>query len=127
MLASALSINSMLFFLGGSLGTALLITIVTLREGAGVRAFNPLHFGGGAGFSDAFLFLTLPVIAVMALSLALPRLQTSVASIQPGVPVSPGRLAIPGWVANCSVPWMPECQEVSARETSVECAASAIA
>ena len=127
MLPSALSINSMLFFLGGSLGTALVITIVTLRGGADVRAFNPLHFGGGAGFSDAFLFLTLPVIAVVALSLALPKAQTSDPSVQPGVPVPPEQLATTSWVASCSVPWMPACQEVSAIEFAEECAASSIA
>ena len=127
MLASALSINSMLFFLGGSLGTALLITVVTLRGGADVRAFNPLHFGGGAGFSDAFLFLALPVVAVIALSLALPRVQISPASVQPDVSVSPEQMRTPSWVANCSVPWMPACQEGSDSDTAEGRPASAIA
>ena len=105
MLASALSINSMLFFLGGSLGTALLIAVVTVREGSASRAFNPLHFGVGTGFSDAFLLLSLPVLAVMALSMALPRSQAQGATPQPQPPIREN------WVANCSVPWMPACQE----------------
>ena len=67
----------MLFFLGGSVGTALLIAVVTLRGGSDVGAFNPLHFGEGAGFSDAFLLLALPVIVVMALSQALPKFQSA--------------------------------------------------
>ena len=108
MLASALSINSMLFFLGGSLGTALLIAVVTVREGGASRAFNPLHFGVGTGFSDAFLLLSLPVLAVMALSLALPRAQVQSATPQSIAPQTPSR---DNWVANCSVPWMPACQE----------------
>jgi hypothetical protein len=59
----------------------------------------------GTGFSDAFLLLSLPVLAVMALSMALPRSQAQGATPQPQPPIREN------WVANCSVPWMPACQE----------------
>ena len=108
MLASAMSINSMLFFLGGSLGTAMLIAVVTSQGGDGGSAFNPVHFGEGADFSNAFLLLSLPVVAVMGLSLALPRAQPRTVPVQPEPP------AMRNWVANCSMPWMPECAEMSA-------------
>ena len=108
MLASAMSINSMLFFLGGSLGTALLMAITTSRGGDGQSAFNPLHSGVGAGFSDAFLPLAIPVVLVMALSVVLPKAQARGVAMQPGLPVERK------WVANCSIPWTPECAEITA-------------
>lgn len=113
MLASAMSINSMFFFLGGSLGTALLMAVVTARGGNNQSAFNPLHFGEGVGFSDAFLLLSLPVIMVMALSLVLPKAQAR------GVPMQPGLTSERSWVANCSIPWTPECEELIA--SGLEC------
>ena len=103
-----MSINSMFFFLGGSLGTALLMAVVTARGGNNQSAFNPLHFGEGVGFSDAFLLLSLPVIMVMALSLVLPKAQAR------GVPMQPGLTSERSWVANCSIPWTPECEELIA-------------
>ena len=113
MLASAMSINSMLFFLGGSLGTALLMAISTSRGGDNQSALNPFHSGVGAGFSDAFLLLAIPVILVMALSVVLPKAQARGVAMQPGLPVE--RM----WVANCSIPWTPECQEITA--AGIEC------
>ena len=105
-LASALSINSMLFFLGGSLGAATLMAIVTSRGVEG--GFNPLHSGGGASFSDAFLLLVIPVSLVMALSLALPKAPA------PNTPMQPGLRSEPNWVPNCLVPWTPDRQEITA-------------
>jgi len=109
-LASALSINSMLFFLGGSLGTAMVIAVATSRGEAGESLLNPLHSGAGSNFSDAFLLLAIPVIVLMALSLMLPSasrlaLAGEPAAVQLKPPVTPNL------VANCSVPWMPECEE----------------
>ena len=98
MLASALSINSILFFPGGSLGAAVLMAVVTARGGDSESLFNPLHSGAGAGFSDAFLLLALPVFAVMALSLVLPKAQA------PSMPALPVSSVTRNWVANCSVP-----------------------
>ena len=110
-LASAMSINSMLFFLGGSLGAAMVMAVVTSRAQDSTSLLNPLHSGAGAGFSDAFLLLSLPVLAVMALSLVLPKAEASSVT---ALPISP---ATRNWVANCSVPWMPECAEVAADGT----------
>ena len=72
-LSLALSINTMLLFAGGSFGTALLTAIIITRGGDSVSTLNPLHSGGGSGFSDAFLLLGVLLIASMALSLAIPR------------------------------------------------------
>ena len=113
MLASAMSINSMLFFLGGSLGTAMLISVVTSRGGAGESLLNPLHSGAGSGFSDAFLLLGIPVILVMALSLSLPG-HTKPAVAEGTVSVQPEPQATTNWVADCSMPWMPGCTEAVA-------------
>ncbi len=70
-LSSGLSINSMFFFLGGGFGAALLSAILTLREGT-QNALNPVYVGRADAYSDAFLLLALPVVAALALSLALP-------------------------------------------------------
>jgi EmrB/QacA subfamily drug resistance transporter len=113
MLASALSINSMLFFLGGSFGTAVLMAVVMSRGGDGQSPLNPLHSGVGAGFSDAFLLLAVPVIVAMAHSLALPS-ASRLAIAGRRVAVQPEPPVTRSWVANCSVPWMPECAEVTA-------------
>ena len=107
-LASALSINSRLFFLGGSLGAAMVMAVVTSRGQDAASVLNPLHSGAGAGFSDAFLLLAIPVVLVMALSLALPK------ALARDVPLQPGLSTERNWVANCSVPWTPECQEITA-------------
>ena len=109
-LASALSINSMLFFLGGSLGAATVMAVAASREEGDGSLLNPLHTGAGAAFSDAFLLLAIPVLLVMALSAALPR--PSVQSTT-GTPVSvrPETQAANSWVAACSVPWTSECVE----------------
>ena len=113
-LASALSINSMFFFLGGSLGAAMVMAVVTSRGEADGSLLNPLHSGAGSNFSDALLLLAIPVLLAMALSLAIPRASRPTAV---GSPVSVGPESVPtsNWVANCSVPWMPECVEAIAR------------
>ena len=95
--------------------------MITLRGGEDVTAFNPLHFGGGAGFSDAFLFLTLPVLAVIALSLALPKAQAATESVPAGVSGTPEPQFVPNWVPSCSVPWMPACQEAMANGSGGDC------
>ena len=115
-LASALSINSMLFFLGGSIGTALLVATATRSGGTSPDALNLLHLGAGAGYSDAFLLLTLPALAVLVLSLALPKPQLVAVAIPTGVP-EPAAAEQPHWVHDCSMPWAPACQEASAVET----------
>ena len=86
----------------------MLMAVVASRGVDGQSAFNPLHFGEGPGFSDAFLLLTLPVLVVMALSLVLP---TAEARSVPALPIPPFTR---NSVANCSVPWMPEFAEMAA-------------
>ncbi len=86
----------------------MVMAVVTSRGDESTAVLNPFHSGAGAGFSDAFLVLVIPVFLVMALSLALPKAQAREAPMQPG-------LAAEGkWVANCSVPWTPDCQEMIA-------------
>ncbi|MAG35158.1 MAG: hypothetical protein CL878_02770 [Dehalococcoidia bacterium] len=112
-LASALSINSMAFFLGGGFGTAALMAVVTSRGQGGLSSVNPLHSGAGTAYSDAFLLLAVPVLVAMALSLALPGAARPAAEPRP-VEVEPAPVVSRNWVDNCSVPWTPECEEAKA-------------
>lgn len=68
---SAMSINAMVFFVGGSFGTAATVAISTLPIDPAV-AVNPFHSGPGAGFSNAFAALVLPAIVCGALSFLIP-------------------------------------------------------
>lgn len=54
----------MVFLMGGSFGVAVKTSIIDARLGS-TDAFNPLHSGAGAGFSDAFL------VVLVASSIAL--------------------------------------------------------
>lgn len=114
-LAAALSMNSMLFFLGGSFGTALLIAVST--EGGG-SALNPLHTGAAAGYSDGFLLLALFVVLAMGLSFAVPS-QAREPAEEKLVPEQRGPLGVK-WVADCSVPWTAECSRTAQAEAQVE-------
>ena len=119
MLASALSINSMLFFLGGSFGATLLIAVTAARGASGSGALNPLHSGAAAGFSDGFLILTAPALAALALSWVISDAQEPHWA---GPETAPGTAAaVTGaWTADCSMPWAPQCAE---RRGSVTAAA----
>ena len=99
-LASALGINSMLFFIGGSIGAAALLGFSATDVQS---SLNPVHEGVGAGFSDGFLFLALPVLAVLYLSSRLPV----------AVPQELEAEATPTylWRPDCSIPWVSECEE----------------
>ncbi len=114
MLTAALSMNSMLFFLGGSVGTAVIMALAT-TSGLADGSLNPLHSGQSNGFSDGFLLLMIPVVLAMALSLALPaitkpeRAQEDVAEPEE---VPAAVQAARQWTPNCSVPWHPECVEM---------------
>ena len=92
----------------------MVMAVVTSRGEDGTSLLNPLHSGAGSNFSDAFLLLAIPVILVMALSLALPRASKPAAA---GAPVAVQAVSLPtnNWVASCSVPWMPECVEAISR------------
>ena len=113
MLATALSMNSMLFFLGGSIGTALLLAMAT-SSGLADGSLNPLHSGQANGFSDGFLFLMIPVLVAVALSLALPAMtRPEPADDEVATPDEAAVELQPvhRWIPNCSVPWHPECEE----------------
>jgi hypothetical protein len=70
-LPSAQSMNTMLFFLGGSFGTTLVTAVVAARAEATV-GLNPFHGTVGVGYSDAFLLLALPLLVALALSATIP-------------------------------------------------------
>ncbi|MCH7738434.1 MAG: MFS transporter [Chloroflexi bacterium] len=108
MLATALSMNSMMFFLGGSIGTALLFAFSTSSGLAG-GSLNPLHSGLADGFSDGFLLLMIPVLIALGLSLALPAVSRPEIS-EEQAPLAEAQL-IHRWTPDCSVPWHPECVE----------------
>lgn len=69
-LASALSLNAMVFFIGGSFGTTAYVTIAEARTGAGA-AWNPLNGGAAHAFSDAFLVFAVPMLLAAALAATL--------------------------------------------------------
>ncbi len=113
LLASALSINSMLFFLGGSFGATTLIAAAGIRSSPLSNPLNPFYTGAAPGFSDGFLILALPVIAALVLSLIIFR------PVHPAVEMPAANASqpaakggeTPGWTPDCSVPWMPQCAE----------------
>ncbi len=114
-LASALSMNSMLFFLGGSFGTALLIAI-SIGGNRG-SALNPLHTGAAVGYSDGFLLLALFVVVALGLSFAVPS-QAREPAKEKLTTEQRGPLGVE-WVADCSVPWTPECSGTAHAEAQV--------
>ncbi len=76
LLPSALSLNAMVFFIGGSFGTAVMVAISAMRS-AKIAAINPMHTGVGNGFSDGFLLLVPVALACGALSTMLPPRRSS--------------------------------------------------
>ena len=114
-LASALSINSMSFFLGGGFGTAALMAVVTSRGEGALSSINPLHSGAAAAYSDGFLLLAIPVVVAIALLPALPGGAEQAVEDAPAVS-EPERVVSRNWVPNCTVPWAPECDEAFAAD-----------
>jgi DHA2 family metal-tetracycline-proton antiporter-like MFS transporter len=113
LLASALSINSMLFFLAGSFGATALIAVAGTRSTPLNNPFNPWYSGVAPGFSDGFLILALPVLAALVLALVVPLLSGPAvvgSSAEVDAPATVGD-ATPGWTPDCSVPWAPQCAE----------------
>ena len=98
-LASALSLNSMMFFVGGSFGTTLFSAIVNRTDQA-AASLNPLHGVPGVGFSNAFLALAVPISMAFALSTLLGR-----AVAQPSEAEADG---CENYVHDCQIPWSPE-------------------
>ncbi len=98
-LASALSLNTMMFFIGGSFGATLFSSIV-INTGPDADALNPLHHGDGAQFSNAFVALLVPIAIGLALTAVLPRRQPADDTPSVGRPEA--------WTHDCQVPWCPE-------------------
>jgi len=71
-LASALSLNAMIFFVGGSFGTTAFVAIAEARTTAGA-AWNPAHSGAATAFSDAFIVFVVPMVLTGILALTLPK------------------------------------------------------
>ena len=111
-LASALSMNSMLFFIGGSFGAALLIALTIGSDGA--SALNPLHTGAAAGYSDAFLWSGLFIMFAFGLSFATPS-QAREPARERLTTVQQRPFGVE-WVGDCSIPWTPECSRVEHAE-----------
>ena len=107
-LASALSLNTMMFFIGGSFGATLFSSIV-ISTGPDADALNPLHSGEGAPFSNAFLALLLPIAVGLALSAVLPRRNPSAPAVEADADDS--------WTHDCQVPWCPEVERELATAT----------
>ena len=98
-LSSALSLNPMMFFMGGSFG-ATLFTSIVINTGPDTGALNPFHSNSGAGFSNAFIALVVPIAIGLLLSAALPR--------KPLVEPTPAPTDAGRFVCDCQVPWTPE-------------------
>lgn len=115
MLASALSMNSMLFFLGGSFGTAVVVALASSGGLAG-GSLNPLHSGEATGFSDGFLLLMIPVLAAMALPSALPAMTRPERAEDKAATADEAPLVfqpVQQWTPDYAVPWHPECAEMA--------------
>ena len=104
-LASALSLNTMMFFVGGSFGTTLFTSIV-VNTTPGAGALNPFHSYPGANFSNAFIALVIPTAIGLVLSAALPRGPFDVPGTRPDDAAR--------FTCDCQVPWTPELE--SARD-----------
>jgi DHA2 family metal-tetracycline-proton antiporter-like MFS transporter len=111
-LASALSLNTMMFFIGGSFGATLFSSIV-INTAPDADAINPFHEGSGAGFSNAFAVLAIPIVIGLGLSAVLPRQQP----VDEALPAIDGSEA---WTHDCQVPWCPEVELALATATSGE-------
>ena len=98
-LASALSLNTMMFFVGGSFGTTLFTSII-VNTGPDARALNPFHSYPGANFSNAFIALAVPAAIGLALSAVLPR-----GSLEGH---GSGSDEAERFACDCQVPWTPE-------------------
>ena len=68
-----LGIYQMLFFLGGGFGPAVAATFLTIRQGTGSGALNPLFAASSAPFSDAFLLLTAAAVVALVSTSGLKR------------------------------------------------------
>ena len=99
-LASALSINTMMFFVGGSLGAALFSSIVTTQADA-LSAWNVIYAGSATNYSDAFAVLAIGVVLSLALVVQLPARKMVTADQDQSKNDEQ-------WASDCSIPWCPD-------------------
>ena len=102
-LASALSINTMMFFIGGSLGAALFSSIVTAHADT-LTAWNPLYTGSATGYSNAFSVLAVGV--ALALTLVAPLPTKKMVDVEKSKEADQD-----SWTPDCAVPWSPELED----------------
>ena len=123
-MASALSINTMMFFIGGSMGASLFSSIITAKADA-LTAWNPLYTGSAINYSDAFTVLTVGVALALVLVVPLPtrkmvdseKAYRTLLSPLTDIPVGKAKKANQDiWVADCAVPWCPELENQSAED-----------
>jgi EmrB/QacA subfamily drug resistance transporter len=111
-LATALSMNTMIFFVGGGFGISFLMSVSS--SSTATSSMNLLHIGEGIGFSDAFLFLIVPILVISILTALLPKLQPTVHE-SPDKELAQDEVhadAVPQeWKPDCTIPWAPGCQE----------------
>lgn len=98
-LASALSLNTMMFFVGGSFG-ATLFTSIVVNTTPDADALNPFHSYLGAAFSNGFIALVIPTAISLALSTVLPRRRLD----ERGSRADEADL----FACDCQVPWSPD-------------------
>ncbi|QMU60796.1 MAG: MFS transporter [Gammaproteobacteria bacterium] len=99
-LASALSLNTMMYFIGGSLGAALFSSIVTSNSDS-LAAWNPLYSGTAIGYSDAFGVLAIGIALAIIIVVPLPTKKMVEAE-------KAKQVAMENWTPDCSMPWAPE-------------------
>jgi hypothetical protein len=84
-----------------------LFSSIVINTGTDADAFNPLHSGDGAQFSNAFAALLIPLAIGLALSAVLP-------SRKPANEASDDDI---NWTPHCQVPWCPELESQLATAT----------
>jgi hypothetical protein len=86
----------MAFFVGGSIGAAVLLGFSTA---AGSASINPFHSGLAIGFIDGFLALAIPVLIVIYLSTRITEPESSESSSRSDAAKTHE------WTADCSMLW----------------------
>ncbi|MEM9133366.1 MAG: MFS transporter [Actinomycetota bacterium] len=107
-LAAALSLNTMMFFIGGSFGSSL-FTSIAINTGSAAEAVNPFHDGAGVGFSNAFAALVVPLGVALALGRVLRREPTARPAAAPRTDGTTGH-----GTRDCNVPWAPDLEPADA-------------
>ena len=102
-LASALSMNTMVFFIGGSLGAALFSSLIAVDSTA-ANAWNPLYSGQAIAYSNAFAVLVF--VAILAVSFVWPLPSKAMVEAEKAAEAAPD-----AWTPDCALPWCPDLEE----------------